>query len=43
MDVQKAAHRILIEPIESSLIIKIIKPPIRGKNMITDNKGQSVI
>ena len=41
--VSKAAHLILIDVNSSSLIKRIIKAPIKGKKIITDTNGQSII
>ena len=43
IDVQSAAHLILLDVVSSSLIKKIIKAPIRGKKIVAEIIGQSII
>ena len=43
MEVQRAAHLILLKEVSSSLIKKIIEAPNIGKKIVTVNMGHSVI
>ena len=42
-DVNSADHLMLLDDSSSSLIKRIIKPPTKGRNIITESKGQSII
>ena len=43
MEVQRAAHLILLKEVSSSLIKKMIDAPNIGKKIVTVNMGHSVI
>ena len=43
IEVKSADHFILFDVTSSSLMKSIIIPPTRGKKIITDSKGQSII